>query len=57
MHNSFFSRLDKLESSTDSWSIFVIKNILFVNKIKIKVINNTTTSTSNFALPDDCNQL
>ena len=43
--------LDKLDSSTDSWTIFAIKNILLVNKVRMKVINNYNASTSNFALP------
>ena len=43
--------LDKLDSSTDSWTIFAIKNILLVNKVRMKVINNCNTNTSNFALP------
>ena len=45
------ARLVKLDSSTDSWTIFAIKNILLVNKIKIKVINNYNANTSDFALP------
>ena len=45
------ARLDKLDSSTDSWTIFAIKNILLVNKVRMKVINNYNASTSNFALP------
>ena len=44
-------RLDKLDSSTDSWTIFAIKSILLVNKVKIEVINNPNANTSNFALP------
>ena len=35
---------------------FAITNILFLNRVKIKVINNIITSTSNFALPNDRNQ-
>ena len=45
------ARLVKLDSSTDSWTIFAIKNILLVNKVKKKVINNYNADTSNFALP------
>ena len=45
------ARLDKLDSSTNSWTIFAIKNILLVNKVKMKVINNYNASTSNIALP------
>ena len=29
------ARLDKLDSSTDSWTIFAIKNILLDNKVKM----------------------
>ena len=43
--------LDKLDSSTNSWTIFAIKNILLVNKVKMEVINNYNENTSNFALP------
>ena len=39
------ARLDKLDSSTDSWTIFAIKHILLVNKVKMKVINNYNAST------------
>ena len=49
--NSRDARLDKLDSSTDSWTIFAIKNILLVNKDKMEVINNYNANTSNFALP------
>ena len=45
------ARLDKLDSSTDSWTIFAIKNILLFNKVRMKVINNYNAITSNFALP------
>ena len=45
------ARLDKLDSSTDSWTVFAIKNILLVNEVKMKVTNNYNTNTSNFALP------
>ena len=45
------ARLDKLDSSTDSWTIFAIKTIPIVNKVKMKVINNYNASTSNNALP------
>ena len=40
------ARLDKLDSSKNSWTIFAIENILLVNKVKMKVINNYNTNTS-----------
>ena len=46
----FFSTLEKLGSSSDPWTIFANKNILFLNRVKIEVIKNTVTSTSNFSL-------
>ena len=44
------TKLDKLDSSANSWTIFAIKNILLVNKVKMVVINNYNASTLNFAL-------
>ena len=52
----FIPRLDMFGSGSDPWSIFANKNILSLNRVKIKVINNTITSISNFALPNDRNQ-
>ena len=45
------ARLDKLDSITNSWTIFAIKIILLVNKVKMEVINNYNANTSKFALP------
>ena len=56
-HNFRDARLDKLESRTDSWTIFAIKNILLVNKVEMEVINNYNANTSNFALPSQSSSM
>ena len=50
-----FIILDKLTwvQILGKFFFFAIKNILFPNRVKIKVINNTITRTLNFALSND----
>ena len=53
----FFSfRLDKLGSSTHPLSITAIKNKPFVNRIKIKVTNNTTKTLRTLPYSNNLNQ-